>query len=331
MEKLQTIKNFLDNQDLKNVDIQSLNDHLIQLKATYPIGFLEPLLTSHFPEYIFQISSQIEKMPTQLPGLQLKNVKNNIAVVSGKGGVGKSTVACNLAIATQQLGCNVGLLDADIYGPSLPTMMGIQQRPQISEDSRYIPPVAHHIECMSMGLLQSEGPLIWRGPMLAKALIQMLDQTAWSELDYLFLDLPPGTGDIPLSLIQKIPLSGAIIVTTPQTVATLDAEKAIEMFLKTNVPIIGIISNMAWHECEKCHHHDRIFGEYGAQRLAEKYQLPLLGEIPLITKICESGDEGLPLAKDLQHPIGQIWKKTAVKTTQVLSSKRSKIPPIRQI
>lgn len=329
MEIQQEIKSFLENQHLKTINIQWQNDHFL-LTAAYPIGFLKPILTSHFPDYQFQINNQIESMPTQLPGFQLKNVKNTIAVVSGKGGVGKSTVACNLAIATQQLGSRVGLLDADIYGPSLPTMMGIQERPKISQDSRYIPPLAHDIECMSMGLLQAEGPLIWRGPMLAKALIQMLDQTAWSQRDYLFLDLPPGTGDIPLSLIQKIPLSGAIIVTTPQTIATLDAEKAIEMFLKTNVPILGIISNMAWHECEKCHHHQRIFGEHGAELLAQKYQLPILGEIPLITKIRESSDEGLPLAKDLEHPIGQIWQQTALKVTQLLSSKRPKIPPIRQ-
>lgn len=325
------IKDFLRSKHLKAIDIEVQHSKKIYLKAQYPIDFILPLLKEKFPETEFEVAGFVQHMPTQLPGYQLKNVKNTIAVVSGKGGVGKSTVACNLAIATQMLGSQVGLLDADIYGPSLPTMMGIHQRPEITENARYVPPVSHHIECMSMGLLQSDGPLIWRGPMLAKALIQMIDQTSWSELDYLFLDLPPGTGDIPLSLIQKIPLSGAIIVTTPQTVATLDAEKAIEMFLKTHVPILGIINNMAWHSCEKCHHHNFIFGDQGAQALAKKYQLPLLGEIPLVSKICQSGDEGLPLAIDLNHPIGQIWRETALHATQVLSANRPKIPPIRSI
>lgn len=331
MDTLQKLNDFLKGRDLNNVDVQYTSSQKIKINASYPIDFFLPFLKAEFPHLEFDITSSIQAMPTQMPGYQLKNVLNTIAVVSGKGGVGKSTVACNLAIAMQMLGSQVGLLDADIYGPSIPTMMGIQQQPEISESSRYIPPKAYDIACMSMGLLQPQGPLIWRGPMLAKALIQMVDQTEWPQLDYLFLDLPPGTGDIPLTLVQKIPLSGAVIVTTPQNVATLDAQKAIEMFLKTNVPILGIVSNMAWHECQNCHHHNDIFGEHGAKQLAQKYQLPILGEIPLVSDIRASGDEGRPLACDIHHPIGQIWQKTALHTAQVLSANRPKFPPIRQI
>ncbi len=334
MEHILQIKNFLIKNYGLELQVQNINPNTFSIEADFPISFLKKALIHHFPDFKFQLNFQIKAAPTQMPGFKLKNIQNTIAVVSGKGGVGKSTVSCNLAVATQQLGARVGLLDADIYGPSLPTMMGIHTKPEITEDQRYLPPVAHHVECMSMGLLQEDGPLIWRGPMLAKALIQMLDTTTWSELDYLYLDLPPGTGDIPLSLVQKIPLSGAIIVTTPQTIATLDAEKAIQMFIKTNVPILGIVSNMTWHECQSCHDKNYIFGHDGAKNLARKYMLPLLGEIPLVTKIRESSDEGNPIASLQNHPLYQTWQETVLNITQILSQKSkigaSKFPPIRQ-
>lgn len=330
MNHILNIKDFFKQHFCDLISIKEINQQSVQISSSYPIRFLEKELKNQFPDIQFEFDIKIPMAPTQLPGYMIKNIQNTIAVVSGKGGVGKSTVSCNLAIATQRLGAQVGLLDADIYGPSIPTMMGLHEKPKITEDERYIPPKAFNVECMSMGLLQNEGPLIWRGPMLAKALIQMLDITAWSALDYLFLDLPPGTGDIPLSLIQKIPLSGAIIVTTPQTIATLDAEKAIEMFLKTNVPILGIIANMAWHECQNCHHQNFIFGQDGAHELAKRYQLPILAEIPLNGDIRQTSDQGFPIAAQSQHPLSQTWLNAALKTTQNLAERKSKFPPIRQ-
>lgn len=310
----------------------------ILLQADFPIAYLkniyQPKLDASFPDLKFTWSQQILPHLTQLPGLGIKNIKNIIAVVSGKGGVGKSTVASNLAAATALLGCKTGLLDADIYGPSLPTMMGISGKMELTEDQKYQPLINHQVECMSMGFLQNETPFIWRGPMLAKALLQLIDNTKFSELDYLFIDMPPGTGDIPLSLVQKIPLSGAIIVTTPQTIATMDAEKSLQMFLKTQVPILGIVSNMAWHECHHCHEKSHLFGDNGAKDLAARYHLPLLGEIPLTSIIREDGDSGTPNV--LSHPKeSPYWLDLTVQTLLALSKRppnvAPKIPPIRSV
>src|SRR3989338_6783439 len=218
---------------------------------------------------MIQLPKPIKAHQTQLAGMALKNVKNTIAIASGKGGVGKSTVAVNLAAALAQAGARVGLLDADIYGPSIPLMLGATEPVQVV-DERYQPAFVHNIQAMSIGYLtqQSDQALIWRGPMLAKALIQMLDLTAWDDLDYLFIDLPPGTGDIQLSLVQKIPLTGAIVVTTPQQVATLDAGKAIQMFKTTHIHLLGLIENMASHQCSNCGHEEALFGHGGAAALS---------------------------------------------------------------
>jgi ATP-binding protein involved in chromosome partitioning len=230
---------------------------------------------------------------TQLPGQHLRGIKNTIAVASGKGGVGKSTIAVNLAIALAQTGAQVGLLDADIYGPSIPSMLGHLQKAEIVDD-KYLPIFKHGIHAMSIGYLSAnETALIWRGPMLAKALIHILDTTNWGELDYLIIDLPPGTGDIQLSLVQKIPLTAAIIVTTPQNIATMDAQKAINMFEKTNIKVLGIVENMTHHICSNCGSIEHIFGQDGAQNLSQQFDLPLLGGIPLKNSIRDNCDKGV--------------------------------------
>jgi len=220
-------------------------------------------------------------------------------VGSGKGGVGKSTTAVNLAIALAQDGARVGVLDADVYGPSIPTMLGLTGRPD-SPDGKAIEPMrAHGLDAMSIGLMvEQDTPMIWRGPMATSALTQLLEQTLWGsegQLDYLIVDLPPGTGDIQLTLAQKIPVAGAIVVTTPQDVATLDARKALRMFEKVNVPVLGLIENMAVHVCSNCGHVEHLFGQGGGERIAAQYGVPLLGSLPLDIGIREQGDAGTPI------------------------------------
>lgn len=223
-------------------------------------------------------------------------IRNVIAVGSGKGGVGKSTTAVNLALALQQRGARVGVLDADIYGPSVPAMLGMSGRPD-SPDNKSIEPLrAFGIEAMSIGLLvDQDTPMIWRGPMATSALTQLFNDTLWDDLDYLLIDLPPGTGDIQLTLSQKIPVAGAVIVTTPQDIATLDARKALKMFEKVEVPVLGIVENMAVHTCRQCGHREHLFGDGGGERMAAQYAVPLLGSLPLDIGIREQGDVGRPI------------------------------------
>ena len=231
------------------------------------------------------------------PALQpLSNVRNVIAVGSGKGGVGKSTTAVNLALALAADGAAVGVLDADVYGPSVPMMLGLAGRPD-SPDGKSIEPMrAHGVEAMSIGLLvDQDTPMIWRGPMATGALTQMLNDTRWGDLDYLVVDLPPGTGDIQLTMAQKIPVAGAVIVTTPQEIATLDARKALKMFEKVEVPVLGLVENMAVHVCSNCGHAEHVFGTGGGRQMAEQYGVPLLGSLPLAATIRELGDSGTPV------------------------------------
>ncbi|MBI2383292.1 MAG: iron-sulfur cluster carrier protein ApbC [Gammaproteobacteria bacterium] len=225
----------------------------------------------------------------------LPQIRNIIAVASGKGGVGKSTVAANLALALHLEGARVGILDADIYGPSQPRMLGSTERPT-SQDGKIMDPViAHGIQAMSIGfLIDEEQPMIWRGPMVTQALAQLLSETRWKDLDYLVVDLPPGTGDVQLSLSQRIPVSGAVIVTTPQDIALLDARKGLQMFRRVEVSVLGVVENMSYHVCSNCGHRENIFGEGGGARMAGQYHVELLGQLPLDIRIREQSDGGRP-------------------------------------
>ena len=232
----------------------------------------------------------------------INNIKNIIAISSGKGGVGKSSTAVNLALALQKQGAKVGILDADIYGPSIPTMLGTEKEQPLTPDNKHMSAImAYGLASNSIGyLVAADGAMVWRGPMASKALLQILQDTLWPELDYLVIDMPPGTGDIQLTLAQNIPVTAAVIVTTPQDIALIDAQKGITMFNKVNIPTIGIIENMSYHICENCGHHEAIFGEDGAKRLAEKYRTKLLGQMPLHRLLRQDLDSGKPTV--VSHP-----------------------------
>ena len=259
------------------------------------------------------VSSEIIKHKVQQGVQALDNIKNIIAVGSGKGGVGKSTTSANLALALAAEGATVGVLDADIYGPSQPRMLGANRRPE-SPDGKSMNPVdSYGIQTMSIGfLIDEEEPMIWRGPMVTQALQQLLGETNWKDLDYLIIDLPPGTGDIQLTLSQKVPVSGAVIVTTPQDISLLDARKAYKMFEKVKVPVLGIVENMSTHICSKCGHEEHIFGEGGGKRMAEQYNLNLLGSLPLDIKIREDADSGKPsVVTDPDADISMAYRRIA--------------------
>jgi ATP-binding protein involved in chromosome partitioning len=245
------------------------------------------------------------KAQGQIPGLA--NVKNIVAVASGKGGVGKSTTAANLALALSREGARVGILDADIYGPSQGVMFGIAEgtRPKIKDQKWFVPIEAHGVEVMSMAFLTDDNtPMVWRGPMVSGALLQLITQTAWNDLDYLVIDMPPGTGDIQLTLAQKVPVAGAVIVTTPQDLALLDAKKGVEMFRKVNIPVLGVVENMAVHICSNCGHAEHLFGEGGGEKLASQYDVELLASLPLSMLIREQADGGKPTV--IAEPESQI-------------------------
>ena len=268
-------------------------------------------------------------------GVQLlPGVKNIIAVASGKGGVGKSTTAANLALALSAEGATVGLLDADIYGPSIPLMLGVHGRPESTDGQTMEPLVSHGLQLMSIGfLVEDDQAMVWRGPMATQALEQLLRQTRWRDLDYLVIDMPPGTGDIQLTLSQRVPVSGSVIVTTPQDIALIDAKKGLKMFEKVGVPILGIVENMAIHICSNCGHSEHIFGSGGGQRMADQYGQELLGSLPLALSIREQADSGKPTV--VAEPDGphaqaykQIARKIAVKLAGQAKDYSSKFPTI---
>ena len=280
------------------------------------------------------ISSKIVAHGVQKGVKPIEGVKNIIAVASGKGGVGKSTVAVNLALALSVDGATVGILDADIYGPSQPRMLGVSMKPESKDGKKMEPIVSYHLQAMSIGfLVDEETPMIWRGPMVTQALEQLLRETNWKDLDYLIIDLPPGTGDIHLTLAQKVPVTGAVIVTTPQDIALLDARKGLKMFEKVEVPVMGVIENMSTHICSKCGHEEHIFGDGGGRRMAEENDVDFIGSIPLDISIRESTDGGKPtVAADPDGRLSQIYRDIARRMAGKLSKQKkdfsSKFPGI---
>ena len=275
------------------------------------------------------VSHSVQRGVKLVPG-----IKNIIAVASGKGGVGKSTTAVNLALALAAEGASVGMLDADIYGPSQPMMLGIAGRPQSSDGKSLEPMVGHGLQAISIGfLIDMDTPMVWRGPMVTQALEQLLKDTRWRDLDYLVVDLPPGTGDIQLTLAQKVPVTGAVIVTTPQDIALIDARKGLKMFEKVGIPILGVVENMSIHICPKCGHESHIFGAGGAERMCKDYGTELLGQLPLDQSIREQADSGKPtVVSDPEGRAAEIYRRIArrcaVRIADMQKDMTSKFPNI---
>jgi ATP-binding protein involved in chromosome partitioning len=275
------------------------------------------------------VSHAVQPNVKLIPG-----VRNIIAVASGKGGVGKSTTAVNLALALAAEGANVGVLDADIYGPSQPMMLGISGKPEAAGENAWHPMRGHGIQAISIGfLIDQDQPMVWRGPMVTSALEQLLRQTQWEDVDYLVVDLPPGTGDIQLTLAQRVPVTGAVIITTPQDIALIDARRGLKMFEKVSVPILGIVENMAIHVCSKCGHEEHIFGEGGAARMSKDYGVEVLGSLPLDIRIREQADSGNPtVVADPDGDSAKIYKRmarrVAVKLGELAKDMSGKFPKI---
>ena len=299
----------------------------IELTFTYPLaGMTRSLVKQLKPkleaikdvnEAFIRVRHEIPVSPAREGTESIPGVRQVICVASGKGGVGKSTTAVNLALALQAEGARVGLLDADIYGPSQALMLGVQgQRPETPDGKSFNPVLAHGIPVMSMAFLLTErSPTIWRGPMVSGAFTQMLRQTNWGNLDYLLIDLPPGTGDIQLTLSQQVPVNGAVVVTTPQDIALLDARRGIEMFRRVEVPVLGVIENMSLHQCSKCGHTEHLFGEGGGERIAAEYETELLGALPLDLSIRHQTDIGKPtVISDPDGSIAQSYRDIARRT-----------------
>lgn len=306
----------------------------VRVQVGYPVALEAPAIKERIAAALapvagatpvrVEVASAIEAHVVQRNLPLLKGVKNLIAVASGKGGVGKSSTAVNLALALAQQGARVGLLDADIYGPSIPQMLGVGGQQPHSPDGKHIEAIqAHGIALMSIGfLVDADSPMVWRGPMVTSALEQLLRDTLWGELDYLVVDMPPGTGDIQLTLAQKVPVTGSVIVTTPQDIALLDARKGIRMFEKVGVPILGIVENMSVHICSHCGHAEPIFGEGGGESLGADFQVPLLGKLPLDLRIRQGLDAGQPIVvADPESPISQQYRDIALRVAGAIAAR----------
>ena len=336
-DRIQTFEHELLYQDLlksksvKSIDIDG-DAVSVALKLGFPcVGVIDEIaakLVQHLKadgniaQAEVSISWKVSAHKVQSDVKPIAQIKNIIAVASGKGGVGKSTTTVNLALALQAEGAKVGILDADIYGPSQPMMLGVQGEKPESEDNKTIQPIeAHGLKSMSIGYLVDEGQaMIWRGPMVSNALQQLLNDTNWGELDYLIVDLPPGTGDIQLTLAQRVPVTAALIVTTPQDIALLDARKAIDMFEKVKIPSLGLVENMATHICSECGHVEAIFGSGGGQALAAQYNIELLGSLPLDLQIRTTTDGGNPIViADPEGMVAGIYRQIARKLAARLS------------
>ena len=318
-----------------------------KVKVTLPLGYpvfngaqaLRKSLETMLSETGLELAQldhvlQVETHAVQRGLKPLDNVRNIIAVASGKGGVGKSTTSVNLALALQAQGARVGLLDADIYGPSVPIMLGLSGKPESRDNKTMEPLVGYGIEANSIGfLIDPDSPAIWRGPMVSQALEQLLRQTNWGSLDYLIVDMPPGTGDIALTMSQKVPLTAAVIVTTPQDLALADARKGLQMFRKVDVPVLGVVENMAMHVCSNCGHAEPIFGEHGGRDLAAEFNLPWLGSLPLAMSIRSQTDAGTPtVVSDPDSPAAAEYQRIAHQVACLVAAlpkdMSGKMPPV---
>ena len=338
-----TGKDFVSTKQLKNLRVED-GDVAFEIELGYPAksqvaGLRKSLIAASrtvpgVMNVSVNLTTKVVAHAVQRGVQLLPKVKNIVAVASGKGGVGKSTTAVNLALALAAEGATVGILDADIYGPSQPTMMGIEGRPESADGKSMEPMENYGVQVMSIGfLVEADNPMIWRGPMATQALEQLLRQTNWAELDYLLVDMPPGTGDIQLTLSQRVPLTGAVIVTTPQDIALLDAKRGLKMFEKVGVPILGIVENMAVHVCSNCGHAEHIFGADGGKKMAAEYGVDYLGALPLTMSIREQADSGRPtVVSDPDGEIAAIYKSVArqmaVKIAQRAKDFSSKFPSI---
>jgi ATP-binding protein involved in chromosome partitioning len=339
-----TGRDFVSARQLKNLKVEG-GDVAFDIELGYPGKSQMPVLRKALiaaaravpgvANVSVNIATRIVSHAVQRGVQLLPGVKNIVAVASGKGGVGKSTTTANLALALAAEGASVGILDADIYGPSQPMMMGIEGRPE-SIDGKTMEPLENYgVQVISIGfLVDAEQAMIWRGPMATQALEQLLRQTNWRELDYLLIDMPPGTGDIALTLSQRVPLTGAVIVTTPQDIALLDVQRGVEMFKKVGVPILGIVENMAVYHCPNCGHVDHIFGADGGQRMATKYGVDYLGGLPLTLSIREQADSGRPTVvadpdSEIAATYRQIARKVAVQIAQKAKDFSAKFPTIQ--